>query len=239
MSRGVPAISRMHFPLILSARLDINLCFRRNEGFRNVAFVVSCFVFRLLYLLAVLLLIVFIVALLLCSRPLCFSDSLFGLPYVRFVWFHFSAWNHDAMSQNCRLPFMNAWPSIYFLCDVHVFVTHFPLARFCRTVFMGRSFLLWLSFDAPWLGYELRLRSCFYYPTRSCVVYILHWFRLSWSIVMDFCLVLPSFCVVLSCRCQKHKAMLEYPVLRYSCSPQDPSCFPWEPWPLEASVGPK
>ena len=130
-------------------------------------------------------------------------------------------------------------PAYFFLCDVHVFVTHFPLARFCRTVFMGRSFWLWLSFDTPWLGYELRLRSCFYYPTRSCVVYILHWFRLSWSIVMDFCLVLPSFCVVLSCRCQKHKAMLGYPVLWYSCSPQDPSCFPWEPWPLEASVGPK
>ena len=52
-------------------------------------------------------------------------------------------------------------------------------------------------------------------------------------------LVLPSFCFVSSCRCQKHKAMLGYPVLWYSCSPQDPSCSPWEPWPLEASVGPK
>ena len=120
-------------------------------------------------------------------------------------------------------------PVYFFLRDVHVFVTHFPLARVCRTIFMGRCFLLRLSFDAPWLSYELRLRSCFYYPTRSCVR-----FRLCWLIVMDFCLdlyrlVLPSFCFVMSCRCQKHNAMPGYSVLWYSCSPLDPSCFPWEP----------
>ena len=34
------------------------------------------------------------------------------------------------------------------------------------------------------------------------------------------------------------KALLGYPVLWYSCSPQEPSCSPWELWPLEASVGP-
>ena len=38
---------------------------------------------------------------------------------------------------------------------------------------------------------------------RSCVVFILFWFRLSWSAVLDF-LVLPSFCFVLSCVEQDH-----------------------------------
>ena len=41
------------------------------------------------------------------------------------------------------------------------------------------------------------------------------------------------------CRPAPRKAMLGYPVLWYSRSPQDPSCSPWELWPLEASVGPK
>ena len=76
------------------------------------------------------------------------------------------------------------------------------------------------------------------YLERSCVVFILYWLRLSWSAVLDF-LVLPSFCFVLSCRSPKYKDRLGYPVLWHSCSPQDPSCSPWELWPLEASVGPK
>ena len=54
---------------------------------------------------------------------------------------------------------------------------------------MGRSILLWCSFDAPWLGYELRLRSCFYYPTLSYV-----WFLGP----ISSCLAFFLFCLVLS-----------------------------------------
>ena len=73
---------------------------------------------------------------------------------------------------------------------------------------------------------------------RSCVVFVLLWFRLSWSAILDF-FVLHSFCFVLSCHSPKHEARLRYPVLWYPCSPRDASCSPWELWPLEASVGPK
>ena len=99
-------------------------------------------------------------------------------------------------------------------CNLHLSLVQFCLFYWCACMFIRRPL------------------------ERSCVVLILFWFRLSWSTVLDF-LVLPSFCFVLSCRSPKHKARLGYLVLWYPCSPQDPSCSPWELWPLEASVGPK
>ena len=99
-------------------------------------------------------------------------------------------------------------------CNLHLSLVQSCLFYWCACIFIRRSL------------------------ERSCVVILLFWFRLSWSTVLDF-LVLPSFCFVLSCRSPEHKARLGYLVLWYPCSPQDPSCSPWELWPLEASVGPK
>ena len=110
--------------------------------------------------------------------------------------------------------------------------------------FYYASFLFGIS----WLGYEcceLRLRLCFYYPDRYCIVFLVYVGVVCLHLSFLVCcfalsrLFLPSLRLVLSCRSPEHKAVLGYPIWWYSGSPQDPSCSPWKLWPLEASVGPK
>ena len=143
------------------------------------------------------------------------------------------------MFQIWWLHSMNARPSIFLVVWCARFRNSLSARTFFSNCFYG-SFIfiaafiwcplvrLWVAFTFLFLLSDSILR-CVYFALVSSVL-VDRYGLLS-------CLIF--FSGVLSCRCQKHKAMLEYPVLWYSCSPQDPSCLPWEPWPLEVSVGPK
>ena len=117
----------------------------------------------------------------------------------RFVRFYFSAWNHDARSQNCRLPSMNAWPGIFLFVWCARVRNSFSARAFLSNCFYGSFIviaLIWCTLVRLWIAFTfLFLLSD---SILRCVCFALVSFVLVYRYGFLSCLTFFLCCLVLS-----------------------------------------